>query len=79
MKQLIQWKNMLGSYRRLSDGFKENAIMRNPSKDLMNAMARAVLFIGVGTDPADFVGCGCAATHDISVWRDPMFCVIMIR
>ena len=49
MKQLIQWKNMLGSYRRLSDGFKENAIMRNPSKDLMNAMARAVLFIGVGT------------------------------
>jgi citrate synthase len=44
MKQLIQWKNMLGSYRRLSDGFKENAIMRNPSKDLMNAMARAVLF-----------------------------------
>ena len=33
----------------------------------------------MGTDPADFVGCGCAATHDISVWRDPMFCVIMIR
>ena len=44
MKQLIQWKNMLGFYRRLSDGFKENAIMHNPSKDLMNAMARAVLF-----------------------------------
>lgn len=44
MRQLINWKNMLGSYRKLSDGFKENAIMRNPSKDLMNAMARAVLF-----------------------------------
>ncbi len=44
MRQLIGWKNMLGAYRKLSDGFKENAIMRNPSKDLMNAMARAVLF-----------------------------------
>ena len=44
VKQLIEWKNMLGKYRKLSDGFKENAIMRNPSKDIMNAMARAVLF-----------------------------------
>ena len=44
IKQLIGWKNMLGAYRKLSDGFKENAIMRNPSKNLMNAMARAVLF-----------------------------------
>ena len=44
VRQLIGWKNMLGAYRKLSDGFKENAFMRNPSKDLMNAMARAVLF-----------------------------------
>ena len=44
MRQLIEWKNMLGAYRKLSDGFKENAIMHNPSKDLMNAIARAVLF-----------------------------------
>ena len=44
MKQFIEWKNMLGRYRKLSDGFKENAIMHNPSKDLMNAIARAVLF-----------------------------------
>ena len=43
-KQLIDWKDKLGRYRRLSDGFKENAIMRNPSKDIMNAMARAILF-----------------------------------
>ena len=43
-RQLIEWKNMLGAYRKLSDGFKENAIMHNPSKDLMNAIARAVLF-----------------------------------
>ena len=44
VRQLIEWKNMLGAYRKLSDGFKENAIMHNPSKDLMNAIARAVLF-----------------------------------
>ena len=43
-KQLVEWKNMIGEYRKLSDGFKENAIMHNPSKDLMNAIARAVLF-----------------------------------
>ncbi|MDE3275650.1 MAG: citrate synthase [Verrucomicrobiota bacterium] len=52
VKQLIEWKNMLGKYRKLSDGFKENAIMRNPSKDIMNAMARAVLF-AYAFDPDD--------------------------
>ena len=44
MRELVEWKNMVGDYRKLSDGFKEDAIMRNPSKELMNAMARAVLF-----------------------------------
>ena len=44
MRQLEDWKKKLGNYRKLSDGFKENAIMRNPSKDIMNAMARAILF-----------------------------------
>ena len=43
-RELVDWKNKLGFYRKLSDGFKENAIMRNPSKDIMNAIARAVLF-----------------------------------
>jgi len=43
-RQLVDWKSKIGSYRKLSDGFKENAIMRNPPKDLMNALARAVLF-----------------------------------
>ena len=51
-RALIDWKNKLGAYRKLSDGFKENAIMRNPSKDLMNAMARAVLF-AYAFDPDD--------------------------
>lgn len=43
-KELEIWKNRLGRYRRLSDGFKENAIFHSPSKDIMNAIARAVLF-----------------------------------
>ena len=43
-RQLIDWKSKLGSYRKLSDGFKENAILRHPSADIMNGMARAVLF-----------------------------------
>ena len=43
-RELVDWKNRVGAYRKLSDGFKENAIMRNPPKDLMNALARTVLF-----------------------------------
>ena len=44
VKQLSLWRSWLGSYRQLSDAFRDDAIMSNPSKDLMNAMARAVLF-----------------------------------
>ena len=43
-RQLVDWKQRIGEYRKLSDGFKENAIMKHPSKDIMNALARAVLF-----------------------------------
>ena len=52
VRELVNWKNMIGDYRRLSDGFKENAIMRNPPKDIMNALARAVLF-AYAFDPED--------------------------
>ena len=43
-RELIDWKNKIGGYRKLSVGFRDNAIMKHPSKDLMNALARAVLF-----------------------------------
>ena len=43
-RELVDWKNKIGQYRKLSDGFRDNAIMKHPSKDLMNALARAVLF-----------------------------------
>ena len=43
-RELVDWKNRIGACRRLSDGFKENAIMQHPPRNLMNALARAVLF-----------------------------------
>lgn len=43
-RELVDWKVKLGIYRKLSDGFKENAILRHPSADIMNAIARAILF-----------------------------------
>ena len=43
-RQLVEWKNMIGAGRKLSDGFKESAILHKPPVDLMNALARAVLF-----------------------------------
>ena len=43
-RELVDWKNRIGNARKLSDGFKENAIMKHPPKDIMNALARAVLF-----------------------------------
>ena len=43
-RQLVDWKNKIGSYRKLSETFRDNAVMKNPPKDLMNALARAVLF-----------------------------------
>ena len=51
-RQLVDWKTKIGSYRRLSDGFRDNAIMKHPSRDLMNALARAVLF-AYAFDPDD--------------------------
>ncbi|MDD4016425.1 MAG: citrate/2-methylcitrate synthase [Kiritimatiellae bacterium] len=49
--QLKGWNELLGSYRRLPDGFKESAIIRAPGKDLMNSIARAVLMAYI-YDPA---------------------------
>ncbi|MBR4893771.1 MAG: citrate synthase [Kiritimatiellae bacterium] len=43
-RELVDWKAKLGMYRKLSDGFKENAILRHPPSDIMNAVARAILF-----------------------------------
>ena len=42
-EQLAEWEQLLSDHRKLPDGFKEQAIMRAPGKDMMNSIARAVL------------------------------------
>lgn len=41
--QLQSWEDLIAERRGLPDGFKENAIIRAPGRDLMNSIARAVL------------------------------------
>ncbi len=41
--QLKNWEDLLTERRALPDGFKENAIIRAPGRDIMNSIARAVL------------------------------------
>ena len=41
--QLAEWTKTLEGFRRLPDGFKEDAIMRVPGHDVMNGIARSVL------------------------------------
>jgi len=43
-RELVDWKDKIGSYRRLSEAFRDNAVIKHPPKDIMNALARAVLF-----------------------------------
>ena len=43
-RELVDWKNKIGLRRKLSDSFRDNAIMKYPSRDLMNGLARAILF-----------------------------------
>lgn len=41
--QLDEWTGILGEYHTLPPGMKERGIMRAPGKEMMNALARAVL------------------------------------
>ena len=61
-KQLVDWKSKLGGYRKLSDGFKENAILRHPPVDIMNGMARAILFAMAFEDKPEAEAC-----NDLSI------------
>ena len=51
--QLIGFKQQLGSYRKLPDFFVNDMIMKSPSKDIMNLMARSVLTLYSFDDNAD--------------------------
>ncbi|MFW6181355.1 MAG: citrate/2-methylcitrate synthase [Spirochaetota bacterium] len=41
--QLEKFRRLLGSKRELPEGFTENMILKNPSSDIMNKLARSVL------------------------------------
>ena len=52
-KQLENFKKMLGEYRSLPTHFVRDIIMKAPSKDIMNALARSVLTMYAYDDRAD--------------------------
>ncbi len=53
-KQLKDFCELLGSYRQLPTSFVRDVIMKSPSSDVMNAMARSVLMLySYDTNPND--------------------------
>jgi len=51
---LTRFQNMLGQLRALPDGFTEDMILKAPSKDIMNKLARSVLaFYSYDSNPDD--------------------------
>lgn len=51
--QLADFKNMLASYRTLPTNFVRDVIMKAPSNDMMNTLARSVLTLYAYDDKAD--------------------------
>ncbi|MBC7958924.1 MAG: citrate/2-methylcitrate synthase [Vallitaleaceae bacterium] len=41
--QLVEFQNVISDYRKLPEGFVRDMIMKAPSKDMMNVLARSVL------------------------------------
>ncbi len=52
-KELAEFKQMLGDFRSLPTHFVRDIIMKAPSKDMMNALARSVLTMYAYDDRAD--------------------------
>ena len=53
-KQLDEFKSMLGAYRTLPTSFVRDVIMKSPSADMMNTLARSVLTLyGYDSNPND--------------------------
>ncbi len=42
-KELEEFRRLLGSYRALPEGFIENMILKSPSRDVVNKLARSIL------------------------------------
>lgn len=56
--ELEEFKSVLASYRKLPDGFVRDMIMKAPSRDMMNALARSVLTLYSYDDNADDISLG---------------------
>ncbi len=52
-KELEEFSNLLGSYRSLPTSFVRDIIMKAPSQDMMNSLARSVLTLYTYDDAAD--------------------------
>lgn len=66
--QLDEFNDILDSYRKLPDGFAEDAIMKVPSRDIMNKLARSVLVSYSYDNNAD----------DVSISNVLRQCIILI-
>ncbi|MFC1485588.1 citrate/2-methylcitrate synthase [Candidatus Latescibacterota bacterium] len=51
--ELKQYEEILADYRILPDGYLHDAILKSPSRDIMNALARSVLALYIYDDNAD--------------------------
>lgn len=52
-EELITFKNLLGNYQNLPNGFVRDHIMQTPSKDMMNVMSRSILALYSYDEKAD--------------------------
>lgn len=52
-KELSDFQNLLGNYRKLPDTFVNDLILKAPSKDIMNSLARSVLAMYSFDEKAD--------------------------
>ena len=52
-KQLADFNELLGNYRCIPPNFVRDIIMKKPSRDIMNAVARSVLMLYAYDDKAD--------------------------
>lgn len=53
LRDLAEFQNILGDYRSLPKNFVRDVIMKKPSKDIMNSLARSVLTLYSYDDQAD--------------------------
>ncbi len=66
-RQLAQFNELLGSYRDLPEGFTEDMILKAPSRDIMNKLARTVLALYTYDENPDSLKIGHVLRHCIQL------------